>query len=397
MKRLLRHALASALLAAFAVGSLQAMPAFARKYGLSCKTCHAPFPKLKPYGDEFAANGFVIKDKPTPRYNIDTGDSLLSLLRDVPIAFRLEGFLNYNSEGSRTFDFSAPHLLKIISGGELFKNVSYYFYFFFSEKGEIAGIEDAFVMFNNLFGSDLDLYVGQFQVADPLFKREIRLPYEDYYVYGARPGFSTIDLTYDRGLMLTYGFATGTDVTLEVVNGNGIGEGNIFDNFDQDKFKNVMLRVSQDIVPALRVGAFGYLGKEQPQVDENPFGLASSVTIYGADATLSAAPFELNLQYLERRDANPFFETPLPLTKIATRGGFAELIFRPRGDDGRWYGAGLFNWVDSGDPGIRYTAATAHAGYLLRRNMRLIAEATYIFRGLAADTVRLDTGLVLAF
>jgi hypothetical protein len=391
MKRLLRPTVAAALLAAVTVGSLQAMPAFARKYGLSCKTCHAPFPKLKPYGDDFAANGFVIKDKPTPRYTIDTGDPLLSLLRDVPIAFRLEGFLNYNSEGSRTLDFGAPHILKIISGGELFKNVSYYFYFFFSEKGEIAGIEDAFVMFNNLFGSDLDLYVGQFQVSDPLFKREIRLPYEDYYIYGARPGASTIDLTYDRGIMLTYGFKTGTDVTVEVVNGNGIGEGNIFDNFDQDKYKNVLVRVSQDVGPALRIGAFGYAGKERPEAAVNTVWMA------GGDATLSFAPFELNLQYLERRDTNPDFAEILPLEKVATRGGFAELIFRPRGDDGRWYGAGLFNWVDSGWAELRYTAATAHAGYLLRRNMRLIAEATYIFRGLAADTIRLDTGLVLAF
>ncbi|MCX6573569.1 MAG: hypothetical protein NTX99_06210 [Candidatus Aminicenantes bacterium] len=391
MKRVLRAVLAATLLAAVTAGSLQAMPAFARKYNMSCKTCHAPFPKLKPYGDEFAGNGFVIKDKPTPRYNIDTGDPLLSLLRDVPIAFRLEGYLNYNNEDSRTVDFAAPHLLKIISGGELFKNVAYYFYFFFSEKGEIAGIEDAFVMFNDLFHSDLDLYVGQFQVADPLFKREIRLPYEDYVIYGAKPGASTVDLTYDRGLMLTYGFGTGTDVTLEVVNGNGIGEGNIFNNFDQDKYKNLMLRVSQDVVPALRVGAFGYTGKEQPEE------IVNSVWMAGGDATVNFAPFELNLQYLERRDTNPFFATILPLEKVATRGGFAELIYRPKGDDGRWYGAGLFNWVDSDQVELRYTAATAHTGYLLRRNLRLIVEATYVFEGLAADYLRLGTGLVLGF
>ncbi len=43
-------------------------------------------------------------------------------------------------------------------------------------------------MFNDLFGRDLDLYVGQFQVSDPLFKREIRLPFEDYQIYGAKAG-----------------------------------------------------------------------------------------------------------------------------------------------------------------------------------------------------------------
>ena len=33
-------------------------------------------------------------------------------------------------------------------------------------------------MFNNLFHSDLDLYVRQFQVSDPLFKRELRLTFK---------------------------------------------------------------------------------------------------------------------------------------------------------------------------------------------------------------------------
>jgi hypothetical protein len=391
MKNIIRTGSIVLLLGAVSLGSLRAMPAFARKYSMSCKTCHTPFPKLKPYGDDFAANGFVIKDKETPRYNIDTGDSLLSLLRDVPIAFRLEGYLNYNNSDSRKLDFGAPHILKIISGGELFKNVSYYFYFFFSEKGEIAGIEDAFVMFNNLFRSDLDLYVGQFQVADPLFKREIRLPYEDYVIYGVRPGASTIDLTYDRGIMLSYGFKTGTDVTLEVINGNGIGEGNIFSNFDDDKYKNVMLRVSQDVVPAVRVGAFGYLGKEQPEA------IANSVRMIGADATLSAKPFELNLQYMERRDNNPDFAEVLPEAKVVTRGAFAELIYWPKGDDSRWYTAGLFNWVDSDQPDLLYTSATLHYGYLLRRNMRLVLETTYVLRGPFEKHVRLGTGLVIGF
>ena len=53
---------------------LNGMPAFARKYQMSCKTCHSPFPKLKPYGEEFVGNGFVLKDKDAPRYTADTGD-----------------------------------------------------------------------------------------------------------------------------------------------------------------------------------------------------------------------------------------------------------------------------------------------------------------------------------
>ena len=391
MTSIFRAFTAAALLAAAGLGSLEAMPAFARKYSMSCKTCHAPFPKLLPYGEEFAANGFVIKDKEAPRYFVDTGDSALSLLRDLPIALRLEGFMNWNTADNRRLDFTAPYILKFLSGGAIAKNIAYYFYFFLSERGEIAGLEDAFVMFNDLFGADLDLYAGQFQISDPLFKREVRLPAEDYQIYRATPGDSRINLTYDRGVMLTAGFRTGTDVTFEVLNGTGIHEANIFREFDDDPYKNVLLRVSQEIVPAFRVGAFGFLGKERP--DE----IVNSVWMVGGDATVSVKPFELNVQYVERRDSNPFFATILPIEKLMTRGGFAELIYMPRGVDSRWYAAGLFNWVDSGQLELRYTAATAHAGYLLRRNMRWIAEATYAFRGPYPRHVRVGTGLVLGF
>ena len=128
------------------------MPAFARKYQMSCKTCHAPFPKLKPYGEEFAANGFTLKDKEAPRYFADTGDEKVSLIRDLPFALRLEGFASLNNGNGRTLDLSTPYLIKLLSGGELFRSVSYYFYFFFSERGKVAGLEDAFLMFNDVIG-----------------------------------------------------------------------------------------------------------------------------------------------------------------------------------------------------------------------------------------------------
>ena len=374
-----------------AVGSLNAMPAFARKYQMSCKTCHSPFPKLKPYGEEFAGNGFVLKDKEAPRYTADTGDAKLSLIRDIPIALRLEGYASFNNGNGKSLDFSSPYLVKLLSGGAIARNISYYFYFFFSERGKVAGLEDAFIMFNDLVG-DLDVIVGQFQVSDPLFKGELRLSYEGYKIYKAQPGFSGIDLTYDRGLMLTYGFKSGTDLVLEVVNGSGIGdsEANPHGNFDVDKYKNFMGRISQSIGDHFRVGVFGYSGKEQ--VASGP---VNSLWMAGADATWTTPKLELNLQYVQRHDKNPFFLSAD--LEYATRGGFAELIYLPRGDDSSWYWAGLFNWVDSDQEDLDYTAATLHGGYVLRRNFRLVAEATYAFRSNSGKHARFGIGIVTAF
>ncbi len=379
----------SIFLLIFLASEALAIPAFARKYGMSCKVCHSPFPKLKPYGDEFAGNGFVIKDKETPRYYVDTGDGLLSLLREIPIAIRFDGFLRFNNAGGKGLDFSSPFVIKLLSGGEITKNISYYLYFFFTERGEVAGLEDAFIMLNNLFKTDLDFYIGQFQVSDPLFKREIRLTYEDYQIYRVRVGNARANLTYDRGIMLTYGFPTGTDLVLEVVNGLGLLPTDDVGSFDTDRYKNFMLRLSQDLSNNLRVGAFGYTGKEKQGE------AVDSLWMLGGDLTLSSPKLEVNLQYVERRDNNPFF-SPEP-EKIATRGGFAELLYFPKGDDSRWYAAGIFNWVDSGQPELKYTAAGVHYGYLLRRNMRATVEGTYVFRSDLPKHFRLGVGLITAY
>ena len=350
-----------------------AIPSFARKYNMSCQTCHSPFPKLKPYGEEFAGNGFVLGDKDAPRYFIDTGDDQLSLLRELPVAIRLEGYVTYNNLKSEKLDFSAPYLIKLLSGGAITNNISYYFYFFFSERGEVAGLEDAFLMFNNLFNQDLDLYVGQFQISDPLFKRELRLTFEDYKIYDVNPGLSKANLTYDRGLMLTYGLPTGTDLVLEILNGTGIGPANSFRIFDDDNYKNFLGRISQDIIDNVRIGFFSYYGKEKLE-DDLQRKFTNTFTMWGPDFTIKLKDkLEFNFQYAQRKDDHAQFN----FKNLKTKGLFSELIFTPKGDESKWYAVALYNWVDSDFDNLDYISSTLSLGYLIRRNIRLIGEYTY--------------------
>ncbi len=373
-----------------AVKEMAAIPAFARRYSFSCKVCHAPFPRLKDYGTEFMDNGYKVADQETPRYFIDSGDNLLALLREIPLALRVENFLTYNNEGTRKLDFSSPYIIKLLSGGEISKHLSYYLYFFFTERGEVAGLEDAFLMFDNLFNSGFDLVFGQFQVSDPLFKRELRLTFEDYLIYKTRPGQSRVDLTYDRGLMITKGFSSGTDFALEVVNGSGIGEANIFRNYDSDKYKNLLFRLSQDLNKQARLGAMAYLGKESKN-DE-----ANSLWLLGVDGTLASPQVELNFQLLTRRDSNPYFLPDSP-EAVKTNGAFVEFIYLPRGDESRFYWASLFNWVDSDLDDLDYTTFTLHGGWLFARNLRLVAESTYLLRSPHGRHLRLGGGIIAAF
>ncbi|MCF8236268.1 MAG: hypothetical protein K9G67_15025 [Bacteroidales bacterium] len=407
MKKVLRFLILLLILFSMTEAA-KAIPAFARKYRMSCMTCHAPFPKLKAYGDSFAGSGFKLEDQDAPRYFMETGDNILSLIRDFPLAVRMDGYvmMENRKEGNKTVtDFSAPFLIKLLSGGQLSDRLAYYFYFYMDERGEVAGVEDAFLMYDNLFNIDLDVYLGQFQVSDPLFKRELRLELEDYHIYTVTPPNSNINLKYDKGVMFTLGTEFGTTIAAEVINGDGIGEANERWQFDKDKYKNVVGRISQDIGGFLRVGAFAYSGKEDLIVENTGQGV-NEVFLWGPDMTLNYNDIlELNVQYLMRSDNKvvkynpdgtpaPFFET---YKDVETNGGFAELIFMPQADKSRWYLLGMYNWTDSNMNELDYQSATFHAGYLLRRNVRLVGEITYNFSHEDAEYWRNSIGFVAAF
>lgn len=375
------------------------IPAFARKYKLSCQTCHSPVPRLKAYGDEFAGNGFKLADKEASRYFVETGDEELSLIRDFPLAVRFDGHLTYNNGDKENADFGAPYILKLLSGGELANDLSYYFYFYMDERGEIVGVEDCYIMFNNLFGTDLDLYIGQFQVSDPLFKRELRLTLEDYQIYKSKPGLSKMNLAYDRGIMLTYGLDTGTDFMFEVINGAGLGDADADKLFDIDGHKSFMGRITQDVGDFLRIGAFVYSGKEDLANDSANVFTNSSLS-FGPDLTLSVGDkLQLNLQYVQRKDDELLMaKSDLSAMKdVETKGAMAELIFTPDGDNSKWYAAGVFNWVESDHEALNYKTAAVHAGYMLRRNLRLCLEGNYNFSIKDNEFMKFSLGFVGAF
>ncbi len=85
-----------------------AIPAFARTHKLSCTTCHAPFPRLKPFGEEFAANGFTIPEQEKERDFVSAGDDLLKLNKTLPLAVRFDAYALFDSDSDITSDLQAP-------------------------------------------------------------------------------------------------------------------------------------------------------------------------------------------------------------------------------------------------------------------------------------------------
>jgi hypothetical protein len=389
--------MATSLIFLFTLSDCYSIPAFARKYQISCQVCHAPaIPRLKAFGTEFATSGFRMTKYESPRYFIQTGDENLSLLRELPLAIRMDGFVSYNFNDKGASDFATPFILKIMSGGELSEKLSYYFYFLFNETGTIAGAEDVYLYYHDLLNWGINVTLGQFSVSDPLFKNELRYTLEPYQIYGTAPGNSSADLKYDRGIIFDKTLKTGTTLVAEILNGCGIGEAGAGNLFDKDKYKNFMGRISQSIGKNLSIGLFGYTGKE---IVTDPVyqDYTNELSMIGSDLSLNFGDkFVLNAQYVRRTDSQAFIEEFGDIwPDIVTDGGFAEITFSPKGDMSKWYLTGLMNLVESDEDALDYRSATLHAGYLLRRNVRIVSEYTQVIY--PASYGRVNVGFVSAF
>ncbi len=378
------------------------IPAFARKYNFSCSVCHAPMPRLTEFGETFAGNGFQLAVSEPPRDTIDTGDPTLRLVKNVPLAIRFEGFVQSGTSTrgeAVSNDLAFPWGIKLLSGGPIANKISYYMYFYLSERGEIAGLEDAFLQFTDIGGSGIGVMVGQFQVSDPMFKRELRLEFEDYQLYRVRMGDARADLTYDRGVMVPFSPWKGGDFTLGVVNGQGLNQASEVRQYDRDNNKNLFARYSHAI-GKLRLGAFGYYGAESANDVKNETWYA------GPDASVGLGDWgELNLQYLRRWDSSPLFDNPDAPTDTWANSALAELIWWPTGPAGRWHLSALWNWVDASDPIVSlrldeqvfiqtYNLVAVDLSYLVWRNIRFTGEVAW---DIEREDGRLALGVVSAF
>jgi len=159
-----------------------AIPAFARKYGTSCQTCHVIFPKLTPFGEAFRRNGYrfpgvdsdFIKQPPVvlgqEAYKQIFPEAVWPgiLPSSVPIAIGFNGQALFHpdtnaaaAENGTAFDLST--LIEeghIWAGGTFTDDISFFGELTFSDTVEL---ESAVVFFDDLVGPKhaVNLRVGK--------------------------------------------------------------------------------------------------------------------------------------------------------------------------------------------------------------------------------------------
>jgi len=156
-----------------------------------------------------------------------------------------------------------------------------------------------------------------------------------------------------------------------------------------------MARIKQSIGKSISIGVFGYTGRE---LVWDPYRQTiNDIRMFGSDLTIDIdEKLIINAQYVKRTDSEVFTGAPGEVeNNIVTSGAFAEIIYAPKGDMSKWYMTSLFNWVESDFNSLDYSSATLHAGYLLRRNMRVVGEYTRVLQPTSYGKV--DVGIITAF
>ena len=148
--------------------SANALPAFARKYGLRCSACHESWPMLNYFGQKFKDNGYqLMNDRDAPIWQNASY---------WPITLRMTPFWSRESTNKAAVD-TAPtgeqrmtttgfnlSGLDILTGGTLEKNFSFLLVPSSDETGAFH-FESVNVRFDNLFRSPwLNVKAGKFEL-----------------------------------------------------------------------------------------------------------------------------------------------------------------------------------------------------------------------------------------
>ena len=152
-----------------------ALPAFARKYGLRCSACHESWPMLNYFGQKFKDNGYqLMNDRDAPIWQNASY---------WPITLRITPYWSRESvnkvavdntpTGEARISTSGFNLggLDILTGGTLEKNITFLLVPSADENGAFH-FESASVRFDNLFHSPwLNVKMGKFEL-DSFIRRK---------------------------------------------------------------------------------------------------------------------------------------------------------------------------------------------------------------------------------
>ncbi|MCH7820105.1 MAG: hypothetical protein IIB40_11210, partial [Candidatus Marinimicrobia bacterium] len=321
MRKAIKYLLVSTFILSF-VEIGYSIPQFARKYGVTCFTCHATVPKLNAFGNAFRRNGFMLPgtSDPTPVWQQD-----VLPLSGMPHPMYMRRNITNNMLTSTTNGIPSGKTLhvdtfnsafELYSGGTAGDHLSYLAFLTIHVDPEIeAGGEEGgddhgdsgssgsnvasigthlgtefhqfFIVYNNLFSNSntgkMNVRLGFFHLDIPFMRlRKLTTEMSPNLVYNVMPVNGGFNL--DRRQLGVSAFGglgsmkLRLDYEVAIVNGTN----NLLDtNEDKDLF----IRAAINRNDRLRVGMLYYKGNQNIGGGSNLSVTIDSFTRFGYDVT----------------------------------------------------------------------------------------------------------------
>jgi len=322
-------------LSAFALpipkSDVHAIPAFARKYGMPCSSCHEVWPKLSPFGQQFKDNGYQMgNERDTPIYQNPSY---------WPVSFRITP--HWHRDGVDHADITNPATgttdegrlithgfdvsgLDILTAGTLAKNISFLLVPAAENDGSFH-FEAANVRFSNLLGSSwLNIKAGKFELDNIISEKRILGLSSNggfYQMYHFQPvGENTDVFTFGLGDNQFGAELSGhskndyTRFSAALLSSND-GNVNLPNGHGYDTFLTFSQAFEVGSLGLQRVGAFAYIGRAPTYTAGGSIGVdglgQKSFYRVGFNGLWYVKKFDVMTQYLHGFD-NAFLGTATP-------------------------------------------------------------------------------------
>jgi len=355
-----------------------ALPAFARKYGLRCSACHESWPMLNYFGQKFKDNGYqLMNDRDSPIWQ-NPGY--------WPVTFRITPIWHRVSTGKVLVDTYAGGVvtgqavqrveqsgfdlsgLDFHTGGTLEKNISFYV-LPSSDPTASFHFETVMARLDNLFSSPwLNVKLGKFELDNLLSEKRI------------------LTLTGNGGIYQLYHFIPQGDGNIFGQMGdNQLGVEVLGHSYNDRTRYSAALLSSVDGQVGLPYGSNAYSGffTASQAFDTGKFG----VQRIGGYAFIGEAPTTWRTQ------TGPSGATIIPGSGIGnktfSREGFVGLFYfgqhvdlqvvTQHGSDSAWFGQGYGDFIDGVATGNNTTGTTLPAGARNPTWNGVLVEPHYVY------------------
>ncbi|MFQ5790732.1 MAG: hypothetical protein ACE5JI_09680 [Acidobacteriota bacterium] len=179
----------------------RAVPSFARRYRLSCSTCHTVFPALTEYGRLFRAKGYrlpgagetIAGERPLPLGPSGETEEAKRPIEipfiDIPAtsvaSFQVLADFKYRPDSEVSNEFTGISSLGLIFGGAMGERFSFFGNVAIFEDGRFEGIDRLFLQYSRALA--FNIRVGQFEPRAISFSNHRRLLRITPYLNGVFP------------------------------------------------------------------------------------------------------------------------------------------------------------------------------------------------------------------